>query len=536
MRRVFVAFLLILACAACRRETPQPPPPPPTTTQVDAGPRDGGRVVRRIRDDVDTMNYVLQTLEEERQVLAYLYDPLIDFDQNLNPIPGTVARWEILEGGKVYLLHLDPRATFSDGTPVLASDVVFTLHKILDEDSIQFASWFENLDRERTVAVDAQKVRVVFTQPRAGQLLSFNIGVLPEHVYGKGDFKKAAKVVGNGPYVLKRRERNRSIQLERRADYWREKPLIQSVVFRPIADDSVSLKALQRGDIDVSYLSNDEWFRVKDEPAMKEKIDFITVWMDSYNCILWNLSDPLFNDVRVRRALAMAFDRQSVIDRLYHGQARPVTGPFTPDSWAADPNVANIDYNPQGAAALLSSAGWSDSDSDGVLDRNGSKFSFALLIPTGSKSTADQAQVYQESLRSIGVAMEIRALDSSAYFEQMTKRNYQAALTAWVNEPDPDPYGLFHSSQIPPNGFNVVGYTSAEADALMERARTELDPARRAEIYHELHQVLARDQPYLFMVQVGSKWAVNRRVQNVKVAKGVGLFLWWPGPNAWWVK
>jgi peptide/nickel transport system substrate-binding protein len=540
MRRVAVALLLALAFAACRRETPQPPPPAATTTRAASGPRDGGRVVRRILNDVETLNYVLQSLEEERQVLAYLYDPLIDFDQKLEPIPATVARWEVLDSGKTYVLHLDPRATFSDGTPVLASDVVFTLHKILDEESIQFSSWFENLDRLKTIATDDHSLRVVFTKARAGQLLAFNVAVMPEHVYGKGDFKKNAKVIGNGPYVLKGRDRNRGILLERRADYWREKPHIQSVLFRPIADDAVALKALQRGDVDVSYLSNDQWFRIKDDAAIKARIDFRTVWLSSYNCILWNLSDPLFSDVRVRRALAMAFDRQSVIDKLYYGQARPVTGPFTPDSWAADPSVLPIDYNPQGAAALLSSAGWRDTDADGVLDRPGDKgpqkFAFTLLIPTGSKTTTDQAQVYQASLGALGVQMEVRPLDGSAYFEQMTKRNYQAAFTAWVNEPDPDPYGLFHSSQMPPNGFNVVGYVNAEADALMERARTELDPARRVDLYHELHQILARDQPYLFMVQVASKWAVNRRVHDVTAANGYGLFLWSPGPNAWWLE
>jgi len=539
MRRFAFLLLLSLAFATCRREVPQPAAPV-TTTQATSGPRDGGRLVRRIQSNVQTLNYVLQSLEEERQVLAYLYDPIIDLDEKLNPIPGTAARWEVLNGGKTYLLHIDPRATFSDGTPVLASDVVFTLHKILDEESIQFASWFENLDREKTVAVDDRTVRVVFTRPRAGQLLSFNIGVLPEHVYGKGDFKRNTKVIGNGPYVLKRRDRNHNILLERRADYWRQKPHIQSVLFRPIADDSVALKAMQRGDVDVAALSNDQWFRVKDDPAVKAKIRFRTVWLQSYNCILWNLADPLFSDARVRLALAMAFDRQAVIDSLYHGQARPVTGPFTPDSWAADPGVLPIDYNPQGAAALLSSAGWKDTNGDAVLDRPSPKglqnFSFTLIIPNGSKTSSDQTQIYQASLRALGVQMEVRALDDSAYYEQMTKRNYQAAFTAWVNEPDPDPYALFHSGQIPPNGFNVVGYVNAEADALMERARSEFDPARRADLYHELHQILARDQPYLFMLQVASKWAVSRRVQDVNLANGVGLFLWYPGPNAWWLE
>lgn len=539
MRRSAGSLLLLALLAllpGCRRETPQPPQQQPTTTAQPSGPQDGGRLVRRVLADVETLNYVLQTTEEERQVLAYLYDPLIDFDQNLEPIPATAQRWEVLDEGKVYVLHIDPRATFSDGKPVRASDVIFTLNKILDEESVQFGSWFENIDRQKTAALGDHSVRVVFTKARASQLYTFNIGVLPEHVYAKENFQKTTRVVGNGPYVLKRRTRGRSIELERRSDYWRTKPHIQSIVFRPIADDAVGWKAMQRGDIDVTHLSNDQWFRVKDDPELQKKITFHNVYQLSYNCILWNLSDPLFNDVRVRRAMAMAFDRQSVIDKLYHGQARPVTGPFTPDQWAANPDVPPIDFNPQGAAALLSSAGWRDLNADGVLDRDGKRFEFELLTPAGSASTKDQALVYQQSLRDIGVRMEIRALDGSAYFEQMMKRNYQAVFTSWLNEPDPDPFGLFHSSQIPPNGLNVVGYSNPEADALMEKARGQIDRTRRTETYHLIHEIIARDQPYLFMVQVGSKWAVNKRVQNVRVARGVGLFLWYPGPSEWWVQ
>lgn len=530
MRRLALCLLLL---AACRGETPVPPAPATTTQAASGGPVEGGRLVRRLETDVNTLNYVLQTTEDERQVLQYVYDPMIDFDANLEPIPGTVAKWEVEDGGKAYVLHIDPRAKFSDGMPVTAADVIFTLEKILDEESVQFAAWFEGLDRAQTKAVDAKTVRVVFQKPKVTQLITFNIGVLPKHVYEKEDFRKTTKVVGNGPYVFERRETGKSISLKRNGNYWREKPHIDSVLFRVIGDDNVAWTALKRGDVHVTRVNNDTWVREKD--AVKDRIEFHNTWLLAWNAIAWNLKDPLFEDVGVRRALAMAFDRQAVIDRLYHGQARAISGPFLPDTWAYNQEVHPIDYNLNTAAALLSAAGWKDTNGDGILDRDGKPFQFTLLITAGSKASTDQSQIFQDSLRRIGVQMEISALDAAAFFDRILKGNHQSALLAWTNDPDPDPYSLFHSSQMPPAGLNVVHYSSEEADQLLDRGRTTFDRTQRTEMYHQLHDVIASDQPYLFMVQVGMKWAVDKRVKNVKVAKGVGLFLWHPGPFDWWL-
>ncbi|HYI10428.1 MAG TPA: ABC transporter substrate-binding protein [Thermoanaerobaculia bacterium] len=530
MRR-FLASLVLAILAACTRETPAPPPPAPAPPVQ----RDGGQVVIRLSGDVQTLNYILHATENERQVLDLLYDPMIALDANMAPIPATIARWEILNGGKTFMLHVDPRATFSDGTPVRARDVVFTVESIVRQESMQFAGAFETLDLEMTKIVDDHTARVVFTEARAGQLLSFNIGVLPQHIYGRGDFKKNTQVIGNGPYVLKARGRDRSLLLTRREDYWREKPRLESIRFRVISDDAVVWKALQRGDIDVGRIDNDVWVRVKDDPSAASLV-FNEIYRLAYNCIAWNTSDPLLDDVRVRRALAMLFDRQTVIDRLYAGQARPVSGPFTPDQWAHNAEIQPIAFNPPAASALLSSAGWTDSDGDGVLDREGKKFTLALLIIAGSKVSRDLGQVYQESLRQAGVQLELRVIDEAAFYESVLQRNFQAAFLSWVNEPDPDPYGLFHSSQFAPTGMNVVGYRSEEADQLMTEARSEVDRARRADLYHQLHDVLSRDQPYLWTVQVAEKWAVNRRVENVQVAKGLGLFGWYPGVRAWGAK
>jgi peptide/nickel transport system substrate-binding protein len=530
MRRLLAAVVLALTFA-CTRETPQPPPEPSTPAVQE--PRDGGRVAVRLEGNVNTLNYLLHTTEDERLVLSFLYDPLIAFDQNLAPIPATVARWEVQDGGRVYLLHLDPKATFSDGKPVRAADVVFTLGKIIDAESYQYAASFETLDREQTKAVDERTVRVAFKEPRAGQLFAFNIGVLPEHVYSQGDFKKNRAAIGNGPYVLKQRT-NQQLLLERREDYWRTKPRVQSVVFRPIADDAVAWKSLQRGDVDVARVNNDVWARIKDDPNVTRDLTFHTLYRLAYNSILWNLADPLLSDARVRRALAMSFDRQTVIDKLYSGQARAITGPFTPDQPSNNAEIQPIDFNPTAASALLSSAGWSDSDGDKVLDREGKKFELTLLILAGSDTSRDQAQVFQESLRQIGVRLDIKVTDEAAFYDLVLKGNYQSAYLSWVNEPDPDPYGQFHSSQAG-DGMNVVGYKNEEADQLMEEARGELDSARRLDLHHQLHEVLARDQPYLWTVQVAEKWGVRKRVQDVQAAKGLGLFHWYPGPHAWWL-
>ncbi|MFP5245592.1 MAG: ABC transporter substrate-binding protein, partial [Thermoanaerobaculia bacterium] len=227
--------------------------------------------------------------------------------------------------------------------------------------------------------------------------------------------------------------------------------------------------------------------------------------------------DPLLRDVAVRRALAMAFDRQTIIDRLYHGQARAISGPFMPDQWAYNPSVAPPPYDPAAAQKVLGAR----------------KASLHVLVPAGNKQAEDQAVIYQDALQRIGVPVEIRKFETAAFFDMLMKGNFQAAFVGWSADADPDPFSLFHSSQVPPAGLNIVRYRSAAADSLMERARQELDLPRRAELYRQLHAQFAADQPYLWTIQVATKWAVRNRVQNVEVGKGFGLFHWYPGPRGW---
>ena len=508
----------------------------------DSTPVDGGTVIRRLDGDIQTLNPVLIASKYDHYVSAYLFTPLLQLDSDLLPTTtGSLTdKYEVSSDGKQYTFHLNPKATFSDGTPVRASDVIFTINKIADpkSESAQFAGRFEQLDAAGTHATDDHTVIVAFKEVLAPQVVFFSdVRVIPERTYSQGDFKTAFNMsaVGTGPYRLVRRVPGKEILLERRNDFWGVRPHIQNVLFKIITDDTTAWNALKRGDIDETIINSDTWKMESPRPEFVDTIDFRRFYMASYNFIAWNAHDPLLGDKRVRRAMAMCVDLQSVINNLFHGTARAMNGPFTPDQWSYNPEVPVIQYNPAEGKRILSSLGWLDTDGDGILDKGHKPFSLEMVIVGGSTTSVAFAQLFQSELKKVGVDLKVRALDGSAFFQRVLNGNYQAAYLSWDLDPDPDPYALYHSSQFPPAGQNFVYYKNPAADALMNQGRRELDHAKRVAIYRQLHAVLADDQPYTWTIQVSVKWALSKRLRNVKESKGWGLFLWYPGELDWWI-
>ena len=541
MNRRLAVFLLFFAFGlfACGGDE-HPLPQTTTVADDDTKPSDGGTLIRRLQADVSTLNPLLATSHYDRYVSYYLYTPLVTLDVNLLPAPGLAKSWEISPDGKVYTFHLEPKATFDDGTPVRASDVIWSLKKITDPatEAVQLSAHFEKVDWTKTKVIDDHTAAIGFTEALAPQLPFFNdLLVAPEHVYGQGNFKTDYnfKVVGDGPYRLVRRVANKEVLLERREDFWGTKPHIKNILFKVVNDDATAWNAVQHGDLDETTITSDVWINERNRPDLQRKLDFRRFYTLNYNFVPWNLRDPLLQDKRLRHALAMCVDLRAVIDNIYHGTARAVIGQFTPDVWAYNPEVQPIAYNPGEALRILNSLGWLDTNGDGILDKGGKPLRIEMLITAGSAASVPFAQIYQASLKSIGVQLVITPLDGTTLIKRVLAGNYQSAFMAWTLDPDPDPYQILHSSQFPPAGQNFVFYKSAEADKLMEDGRTTFDYKKRVEIYHRLQQVLADDQPYTWTVQVSTKWAINKRVHGVKESNGWGLFLWYPGELDWWI-
>jgi peptide/nickel transport system substrate-binding protein len=504
-------------------------------------PQDGGTLYRRLNLDVSTLNPVNLANRYDRLVANYLFTPVVNLDRSLMPIPGLADSWEISEDGLTYRFKLNKKATFSNGQPVRASDVVFTLRKIADPktEAVQVHDAFASLDLEKTRAIDDHTVEVVFRQRLAAQLVRFNdVMVLPEAVYSIGELRKDffIRAVGSGPYMLVRRDVGKEIVLQRRKDYWGVRPHIETIVFKVVDDHAVAFKALLNGDLDESLVTSDTWLRERNNPQSTRVIDFQRFYTLNYNFIAWNNRNPFFKDKRVRRAMSMCIPLDVVVQELFQGTARAMSGPFTPDEWAYNPTVPVIKYDPAGAQELLAAAGWRDTNADGVLDKDGKPFHFSLIAMSGSATSKQIAQMVQSELKKIGVQADVAMMEGGQAISRLMGGNYDAAYLSWDLDADPDPYAIFHSSQFPGSGGqNWVFYSNPEADRIMDEARHELDTSKRKDLYWRLHEILAEDQPYTWVVQVSAKWGINKRVHGVVSSRGFGFFQWYPGELGWWL-
>ncbi|MDQ3281238.1 MAG: ABC transporter substrate-binding protein [Acidobacteriota bacterium] len=540
-RRPLVTFLVVLCVACGGGEKPAAPKPAASVPlPADDTPRDGGTLNRRLDIDINSLNPVIPGNRGDRYVTQYLFTPLLNIDRDLQPSPGLAKTWEVSADGLRYRFHLDERATFSDGTPVRASDVVYTIGKIVDPQTkaSQLAGNFEQIDMANTRAIDEHTAEIAFKQPLASQLIKFiDLQVLPEHVYAKGKFLEDYndRVVGSGPYTLVRRVPGKEVVIARRKDYWGTRPHIETIVFKVIEDHGTAFSALRRGEIDETLIASDTWARESKNPQLASTVDFQRFYTLNYNYIAWNNRDPLLADKRVRRALSMCVPIDQVINDLYHGTGRAMSGPFTPDEWAYNPNVPVVRHDVAAAKQLLAAAGWADHNGDGVVDKDGKPLRLELVVMTGSATAAQLAQLAQAELKKAGVQLEIALMDGTMAIQRILGGNFQSAYLSWDLDPDPDPYNLFHSSQMPPAGQNFVHYSNPEADRLIDTARRELDQAKRKQLYWRLHEVLAEDQPYTWVVQSSAKWGLNRRLHGVVASHGFGYFLWSPGELDWWL-
>jgi peptide/nickel transport system substrate-binding protein len=291
---------------------------------------------------------------------------------------------------------------------------------------------------------------------------------------------------------------------------------------------------LKSGGVDIMTLTPPQYTRQTETAEFKKSFNKFKYTASAYTYLGFRLSHPFFKDRRVRQAIAHAADKKALIDGVLLGLGQEATGPYKPGTWAHNPNVKRYPHDPGKAKALLAEAGWQPGK-DGTLVKDGQRFVFTVMTNAGNEARAKTAAILQQNLAEVGIRMEIRTMEWAAFInEYIDKRKFDAVILGWNTTPDPDQYDIWHSSKTGPKELNHVGYANAEVDRLLDEGRSTFDLEKRKRAYFRIQEILAEEQPYVFLYVPDALPVVQNRFRGIEPAPaGIAYnFVKWYVPAA----
>ncbi len=445
------------------------------------------------------------------KVSRLVYAPLVSVDT-----PTIEPKMELAErieqpAPTEYIVTIRADARFSDGSPVTADDVVYTIDSCRFGRLSRLALRFRDDGLFKLEALDARRVRFVLSHTHAPFVTDLDVGILKRPPPGReGD-----RPLGAGPFVLVSDEHERW-RLERNPHYLFGAPKAKAVTFKVIRDDNSRLLALVGGSADLTQ--NTVPLFLMDAVARQPRLQLASGRSSVYTYLGVNCDDPITADVRVRRAIAYAIDRRRIIDEKLGGRALLATGMLPTFHWAYAADVPDYRYDPARAKQLLDEAGHPDPDGDGPLPR------FTLIYKTSSKrDRVALAQMIAADLARVGVEVEVRPLEWSTFFADVKAGNFQLFSMQIPEVAEPDLYtNFFDSTRIPTRenpdlGGNRARYRNPELDRLLDRGRRDVERAQRIADYREVQRILARDVPVVSLWHEDNVAVMGKKVAGFDV-------------------
>ncbi|MDX1514997.1 MAG: ABC transporter substrate-binding protein [Gammaproteobacteria bacterium] len=424
-----------------------------------------------------------------------LYSQLVDFNDQFEAVPA-LARWQAIDSRR-YRFTLNPdRRTFHDGSRVTASDVKATYDYVLDE-----ANGSPHRGGLLTISavevLDPDTVDFVLNKPDAlfpGRLV---IGVLPAKlIEGGHPFNQAP--AGSGPFEFLEWPIEDRLLIRRRRDGL-------TMEFVRVPKPTVRVLKLVRGELDM--IQGDLPYELVGWLKKREEVVVESARGTTFAYIGFNMEDPVTSRLEVRRAVALAIDRQAIIRYVLGAGARPASAILTPDHWAGNPDLPLLERDREEAKKLLRKAGFAGGGPRLVYKTSNDPFRVRL------------ATIIQDQLAKVGIDVELRTYDWGTFYGDVKAGNFQMYSLAWVGIKMPDIFRyVFHSGSIPPAGANRGRFVNAAADELIERAEASENLDEQAYYYRELQALVLDELPYVPLWYEDQVFAARRGIRGYDVA------------------
>ncbi|MBK7957893.1 MAG: hypothetical protein IPK03_07035 [Bacteroidetes bacterium] len=543
-----------------------------------------GTVVFRESADADMLNPINLNSSSGRVVADFIFGNLIDLDREKLTYTPSIAKAEPIsteitegefKGGMRIEFDIYDEATWDDGKPVTVHDYIFSLKAVLNpktncENLKPYFEWVGD------VIVDSSNLKkvVVLSKEKYFAVAEAATGyVLPEHLYDKdlimrkftlrelNDKSKKADLKGNADiikfaddfnsekyqrdpafvngcwaYKLESWTTGQELILKRKKDWWGDKVKGNSflvaypdkIVFKVIPDNNTAHTALKDGKIDAFEAIDAKRFKeLEANPDVVSKYTLKRYPLLTYSYCGFNLRKDNFKDVRVRKAIAMCIDRDKINQVMSYGEREKATSFMHPSiKGQFNENIKQVEFNPEAAIKLLNEAGWKDTDGDGFVDKNGKKFVIDFKIPSGSDVGKQTCLMIKENFNKIGIEMNLTEKEFSVYLQDLHKFDFEMSMGAWtINPTTADPKQIWHTASAVEGGSNYVGFGNAKTDKLIDDMRAELNTEKRNGMLRELQQIIADEQPVVYLFYPVNRMAVSKKFDVKFSMKDPGFHL-----------
>jgi len=542
---ILVALGLVLGACRAAQQSPgsQSGAPQPSSNLT------GGTVRIGIGGSPDSLNPGNGLLAEAYTLYELVYDTPIGINEAGEFYPELATEWSVSDDGLTWTMTIRDDAVFHDGEPVTAEDVAFSIQLYKDTTDFpylpSYASYFETIE-----APDETTVVLTTAEPignfEANIVFMY---VIPQHIWEDVEDPiefQNEDMIGSGPFKLAEAKRREFTRLEANADYWNGAPFIDEVILQTYRNADARVAALSNGEVDAisefpptafPTLDNAENVEVHiaDIAAGGDIRDILFNMVSSEDCPTDDGGEctghPALQEVEVRQALAMAMDKQQIIDVALLGLGSQGVG-FVPPGLGEYfiGTEADIPFDVAGANALLDQAGYTDTDGDNIRDCKAGQdcddLTFRFNFPDDIDTAPREAELIKGMWEQIGVTIEIGALDSDTLTSICCPAfDYDVILWGWGSDPDPGFLMSVTTCAEIPTGYSETGYCTEEYDQLYAEQGTETDRDARIAIIHEMQQMLLDAVPYIvpYYAQDREAWRTDKFTGWISANPSFGL-------------
>jgi peptide/nickel transport system substrate-binding protein len=460
-----------------------------------------------------------------------IFSLLVTHDDRHRQIPDlaaivpTLANGGISRDGMTLTYHLRHNVRWHDGAPFTSHDVVYTWHAIMNPANNVVSRRGFDLIRSMdtpdayTVVMHMKKSFAPAVDAIFGES-DTPLRVLPAHLLEKyPDLNHVAfnsAPVGTGPYRFVHWLRGDRVELEANPSYFGGAPRIKNVTLKIIPDDATTEAQLRSHESDLGIEITAPTYN---DLAGADGVTRQLVDAPVYTAIDFNTQRPMVRDARVRRALVLGMNRESIVQKNTFGTSTLAVADLSPYYWAFDHSLKPVPYDQQAAKALLDAAGWKPGP-DGVRVKNGERLSLLFVYGTGSQIVRNISTEIQQMYRPLGVDVELKGYDYANLYAAaesggiINGGKFDLAMYSWIAGGDPDDSSQWTCGAIPPAGNNVARYCSARMDALQRVATTNFDRAVRTRAYAQIQALLLEDAPAAFIYYQPLRYAHASDLRN----------------------